>query len=117
METIRRAMMSRAAPIVETARATCTVLAVAGCLAAPSRAGELEKGLPPSAVAPNIAQVPIPLKQRMEMLQVPGVSIAYIHDGRIAWAGGYGVARIGGPAVTTDTRFQAASISKAVTAF
>jgi CubicO group peptidase (beta-lactamase class C family) len=57
-----------------------------------------------------------PLAQRMDELHVPGVSIAYIHDGRIAWARGFGVTRIGGPPVTPTTLFQAASISKALTA-
>jgi CubicO group peptidase (beta-lactamase class C family) len=39
-----------------------------------------------------------------------------IHDGKIQWARGFGVTRVGGPAVTPDTLFQAASISKPVTA-
>ncbi|HEX4810739.1 MAG TPA: serine hydrolase [Bryobacteraceae bacterium] len=55
------------------------------------------------------------LADRMAKLHVPGVSIAVIHDGRIEWARGFGLARIGGPAVTADTLFQAASISKPVT--
>jgi CubicO group peptidase (beta-lactamase class C family) len=62
---------------------------------------------------------PIPKKtlaERMAELHVPGISIAYIHDGRIAWARGFGVTKIGGPPVTTDTLFQAGSISKPVTA-
>jgi CubicO group peptidase (beta-lactamase class C family) len=37
-----------------------------------------------------------------------------IHKGRIEWARGFGVTRTGGPAVTADTLFQAASISKPV---
>jgi CubicO group peptidase (beta-lactamase class C family) len=56
------------------------------------------------------------LADRMAALHVPGVSIAVIHDGTIEWARGFGVTRIGGPAVTPDTLFQAASISKPVTA-
>ena len=52
----------------------------------------------------------------MAALHVPGVSIAVIHDGKIEWARGFGVTRIGGPAVTPDTLLQAASISKPVTA-
>ena len=46
---------------------------------------------------------------------VAGV-IAVIHDGKIEWARGFGVTRVGGPPVTEDTLFQAASISKPVTA-
>ena len=55
-----------------------------------------------------------PLAGRMAELKVPGVSVAVIHEGRIEWARGFGVARVGGPAVTPDTLFQAASISKPV---
>ena len=56
------------------------------------------------------------LADRMAALHVPGVSIAVIHAGKIEWARGFGVTRVGGPAVTPDTLFQAASISKPVTA-
>jgi CubicO group peptidase (beta-lactamase class C family) len=56
------------------------------------------------------------LTERMAALHVPGISIAVIHDGKIEWARGFGVARIGGAPVTADTLFQAASISKPVTA-
>ncbi len=56
------------------------------------------------------------LADRMAALHVPGVSIAVVHDGKIEWARGFGVTRVGGPAVTPDTLFQAASISKPVTA-
>jgi hypothetical protein len=56
------------------------------------------------------------LSARMAELHVPGVSIAVIHDGAIQWARGFGVARVGGPPVTAKTLFQAASISKPVTA-
>jgi CubicO group peptidase (beta-lactamase class C family) len=48
---------------------------------------------------------------------VPGASIAVIHDFEIAWARGYGVADVAsGRQVDTGTLFQAASISKPVTA-
>ncbi|MGP0082602.1 MAG: serine hydrolase [Steroidobacteraceae bacterium] len=56
------------------------------------------------------------LSDRMASLHVPGVSIAVIHDGKLEWARGFGVSKIGGPAVTPNTLFQAASISKPVTA-
>jgi CubicO group peptidase (beta-lactamase class C family) len=51
------------------------------------------------------------LADRMKRLRIPGVSIAVIHDGRIEWARGFGVAAVGGPPVTSDTLFQAGSIS------
>ncbi len=52
----------------------------------------------------------------MSRLHVPGVSIAVIHDKRIDWSKGYGVARLGGPPVSASTLFGAASMSKPVTA-
>lgn len=57
------------------------------------------------------------LAERMRAWHVPGVSIALINDGKIEWARGYGVIEAGSKhAVTPATRFQAASISKMVTA-
>ena len=53
----------------------------------------------------------------MEQYRVPGASIAVIHDGRIDWAQGYGVREYEKPErVDTGTLFQAASISKSVSA-
>jgi CubicO group peptidase (beta-lactamase class C family) len=76
----------------------------------------IEQGLRP-AIA--LQGKPIPtatLEAEMQRLHVPGVSIALIRDGKIAWAKGYGVAAKDGAPVTPDTLFQAASISKPVTA-
>ncbi|WP_268239665.1 serine hydrolase domain-containing protein [Deinococcus radiotolerans] len=57
------------------------------------------------------------VEERMALYHVPGVSVAVIQDGHIAWAKGYGVLSADGAArVGTETLFQAASISKAVTA-
>jgi CubicO group peptidase (beta-lactamase class C family) len=56
------------------------------------------------------------LSDRMQHYNVPGVSVAVIHDGRIDWARGWGVVSRGGAAVDTATLFQAASISKPVAA-
>ena len=53
----------------------------------------------------------------LKQFNVPGVSIAIIKDFTVAWAKGYGVADVEtGAPVTTDTMFQAASISKPVAA-
>ena len=64
---------------------------------------------------------PVPatsIAQRMAELNVPGLSVAVINNGKLEWARGYGVAEAGGnQAVSADTLFQAASISKPVTAF
>ncbi len=57
------------------------------------------------------------LAQVMEKVQVPGVSVAVIKDFQVHWAKGYGTADVtAGAPVTTDTLFQAASISKPVAA-
>src|SRR5688572_27074372 len=57
------------------------------------------------------------LDERMRHYKVPGVSIAVIDSFRIAWARGYGVRETGGTSsITTETLFQAASISKPIAA-
>ena len=57
------------------------------------------------------------LCQRMKHYKVPGFSIALIDREEVAWARGYGVREVGFEApVTPETVFQAASISKPVTA-
>jgi CubicO group peptidase (beta-lactamase class C family) len=57
------------------------------------------------------------MKEIMERLHVPGVSVAVIQDFKIHWAKSWGVADVETHApVTNDTMFQAASISKPVAA-
>src|SRR5882724_3593218 len=56
------------------------------------------------------------LQQRMIVLHVPGVSIALIHRGKLAWTKGYGVVALGGAPVAPTTLFNAASMSKPLTA-
>ena len=56
------------------------------------------------------------LADRMKELNVPGVSIAVLHNGQIEWARGFGVRSIGGPPVNAETLFQAGSISKPLAA-
>lgn len=57
------------------------------------------------------------LTERMAHYQVPGVSMAVIHENHIEWAKGYGVVNASSTVpVTVDTRFYAASISKPITA-
>ena len=57
------------------------------------------------------------LANRMAYYHVPGVGIAVINNGALEWARGYGVAAAHETSpVTTDTLFQAASISKPLTA-
>lgn len=57
------------------------------------------------------------LINRMKYFHVPGVSIAVINNTNIEWARGYGVLETSGNTqVSPDTLFQAASISKPVSA-
>lgn len=54
---------------------------------------------------------------RLARYRVPGVSVAVINAGVVEWARGYGVQEAGGGVrVTQETVFQAASVSKSVTA-
>jgi CubicO group peptidase (beta-lactamase class C family) len=80
------------------------------------RIQQIQNAILPPVLIKGEPPVTSKLADRMAALHVPGVSIAVIHDGRIEWARGFGVTRVGGPAVTPDTLFQAASISKPVTA-
>lgn len=58
-----------------------------------------------------------PLTEMMKQRSVPGASIVVFHEGRIVYARGFGVVEAGGTrAVTPETLFQAASISKPVAA-
>jgi CubicO group peptidase (beta-lactamase class C family) len=82
-----------------------------------NRIGRVEKGLLPSSLAGAVPPPPWNIRDRMEFYRVPGVSIAVIHNNAIEWARGYGVLEVGGSdAVDAETLFQAASISKPVTA-
>jgi CubicO group peptidase (beta-lactamase class C family) len=70
--------------------------------------------------APSAQQVEQSLLQfvpdRMVHYHVPGLSLAFIHNGTVEWAQAFGVARGGGEPVTPETLFQASSISMPVTA-
>lgn len=58
------------------------------------------------------------IEERMQHYGVPGVSIAVIHNGKIEWTKSYGIMdKEDKLPVTEKTLFQAASISKPVTAY
>lgn len=58
-----------------------------------------------------------PLSERMERHGVPGVSLAVIENGKVAWSRGYGVLEAGAEAPVTETsRFRACSLSKVAAA-
>src|SRR4051812_4348002 len=82
------------------------------------RIRRVEHGLLPAiSVRGAAAPSPMTLVDRMAYYHVPGVSIAVINNGALEWARGYGIAAAHETRpVTTDTLFQAASISKPLTA-
>jgi CubicO group peptidase (beta-lactamase class C family) len=60
---------------------------------------------------------PLEVQELLTRFNVPGVSIAVIKDFKIEWAKAYGIADVETRTpVTTDTLFQAASISKTIAA-
>jgi CubicO group peptidase (beta-lactamase class C family) len=95
---------------------TINVLTAQASVEVEQRIRHIQDALLPAVLIKGEQPVSTKLADRMAELHVPGVSIAVIHNGEIEWARGFGVARVGGPAVTPDTLFQAASISKPVTA-
>lgn len=84
------------------------------------RADRVLRGLRPTVEVAGRPPVRWTVAERMAHYRVPGVSIAVVEGGRVAWARGVGVKAAGAAAardsVTPATLFQAASISKPVTA-
>ncbi len=81
------------------------------------RIERVETGLLPPAVVKGETPAKMKLADRMRFYKTPAVSIALINDGRIEWARGYGMLEAGGKEqITPETLFQAASISKSLTA-
>ena len=80
-----------------------------------SRIERIEKGLLPAVLIKGDPAWTI--QERMKHYKVPGVTIALIHDFKVAWAKAYGVKDIEtNEPVSTETLFQAGSISKPVAA-
>ena len=80
-----------------------------------SQIKHVEQGLLPAILIKN--DPAWSLAERMKYYKVPGLSIAVIKDFRVQWARAYGVKDVEtNEPVTTDTLFQAGSISKSVNA-
>ena len=80
------------------------------------RVRRVEDALPPIEIEGD-APLRLTLRGLMEAYQVPGLSVAVFERHVLVWAKAYGVTQSGGAErVTPDTLFQAASISKPVTA-
>src|SRR5271167_373772 len=81
------------------------------------RIRRVENGIPPIPLGPDQPPLQFTLLQLMDVLKVPGLSVAVVDGFKIAWAKPYGVTEAGTTnPVTTSTMFQAASISKVVSA-
>ncbi|QCB56673.1 class A beta-lactamase-related serine hydrolase [Sphingopyxis sp. PAMC25046] len=94
---------------------SCPVLAESAGGPTNAHTRYVEANLQPAIVEPGAK--PFSLTERMRQYDVPGLSVAVIHNGRIEWARGWGFRDIAScTPVTPDTAFQAASISKVVTA-
>jgi CubicO group peptidase (beta-lactamase class C family) len=79
------------------------------------RMARVENGLLPPLLVKDTAPKKMNNDERMKHYKVPGVSVAVINNYTVEWAKGYGVKDVGtNEAVTIDTMFQAASISKPV---
>ncbi len=77
---------------------------------------QVERSLLPANLLEGVKPVLMELKERMAHYHVPGLSLAVVHNGQIAWSAGYGAGETGSDTrLTPDTLFQAASISKPVT--
>ncbi|MCA1601500.1 MAG: beta-lactamase family protein, partial [Acidobacteria bacterium] len=81
------------------------------------RIKRVENGLLPPVIIRGQTVAAMNLADRMQFYKTPGLSVAVINNGQIEWARGYGVREQGSSqAVTPETLFQAASISKPVAA-
>jgi CubicO group peptidase (beta-lactamase class C family) len=82
-----------------------------------ARIRRIEDGLLPAAIILGQPLHEMTLADRMKYHHVPGVSVAFFDHGYVAWARGYGHADLAANRIVTpETLFQAASVSKSVTA-
>jgi CubicO group peptidase (beta-lactamase class C family) len=102
--------VKRAAPFVLLA----LVSLVGGALLGRGR----ERFVEPSSAAALARSIAAAVPDSLRQHDVPGAAVALVHDRRVVWSAGFGVrdVRTREP-VTRETRFQVASVSKAVSAF
>jgi CubicO group peptidase (beta-lactamase class C family) len=88
-------------------------------LASPDQAARLSRteSQIPAVEIDGEPPIALTIQQWMDIFKIPGLSVAVFDRNEMVWAKTYGVKQAGGSdPVTLDTRFQAASISKPVTA-
>lgn len=104
-------------PLTTIASATAPQSSTAQDPALAARIARIENGLLPAVIIKGQPPAPMTIAARMEHYKVPGVSVAFFDHGQIIWTKAYGLADVAAKKpVTPDTLFQAASISKPVTA-
>jgi CubicO group peptidase (beta-lactamase class C family) len=100
------------------AAAALLLILLSGCQAqAPSNAPDPAlRGSDP--VEQVIAELQLFIPERMQQDGIPGLSLALVWDGQLAWVEGFGkLDRFGGAPVTADTIFEAASNGKVISAY
>ena len=81
------------------------------------RIQRIENGLLPATVLKAEPPIRMILAERMKFYRTPGVSVAVINNGKLEWSRGYGYVNSDNQQIVTpETQFQAASISKPLTA-
>jgi CubicO group peptidase (beta-lactamase class C family) len=81
------------------------------------RIDRVENDFPPIPLGGKEPPLQVTLRQLIDVFKVLGLSVVVIDNFTIVWAKGYGVTEVGtSTPITTKTLFQAASISKPVTA-
>ncbi len=101
--------------VAEPERVQCVTPASSAGGPSNSHSRYVEANLNPAVIKPGAK--PFVLSERMRHYDVPGVSVAVIHRGKVAWARGWGVRdTVSCAPVDPDTAFQSASISKLATA-
>jgi CubicO group peptidase (beta-lactamase class C family) len=82
-----------------------------------ARINRIVDGLLPAAIIKGQPLPTMTLADRMKHYHVPGVSLAFFDHGQVAWARSYGLGNVEAKKpVTPETLFQAASVSKSITA-
>ena len=103
--------------LVSLATLCCLACSTAKSVASTRVAG-VEQGLHTAVVADSAPPTKYSLTERMRFFNVPSVSITVFERGKVAWRRDYGWADVAQRRPETpETQFQAASISKSITAF
>ncbi len=71
--------------------------------------------IPDGQIAEAISKLDQLVEDTMAATDIPGIAVAVVHDGAVAYAKGFGVREVGkSGAVNADTVFQLASVSKSI---